>query len=123
MNINLAPEKGIMYALYIDRMVFQEYTKDQLLKDAYLEDKLLEMHLFDENKEYRYIKSRLKEIECVIDDSIEHKDVYVESTYIQSNLDEEVTSSTNRVNVVNYIQYDADDLLTITNYRLQEVKS
>lgn len=122
MNINLAPEKGIMYALYIDRMVFQEYTKDQLSKDAYLEDKLLEMHLFDENKEYRYIKSRLKEIECIIDDSIEHEDVYVESTYIQSNLDEEVTSSTNRVNVVNYIQYDADDLLTITNYRLQEVK-
>ena len=77
MNINLAPEKGIMYALYIDRMVFQEYTKDQLLKDAYLEDKLLEIHLFDENKEYRYIKSRLKEIECVIDDSIEHEDVYV----------------------------------------------
>ena len=123
MNINLAPEKGIMYALYIDRMVFQEYTKDQLLKDAYLEDKLLEMHLFDENKEYRYIKSRLKEIECVIDDSIEHEDVYVKSTYIQSNLDEEVTSSSNRVNVVNYIQYNADDLLTITNYRLQEVKS
>ena len=123
MNINLAPEKGIMYALYIDRMVFQEYTKDQLLKDAYLEDKLLEMHLFDENKEYRYIKSRLKDIECVIDDSIEHDDIYVESTYIQYNLDEEVTSSSNRVNVVNYIQYNADDLLTITNYRLQEVKS
>lgn len=123
MNINLAPEKGIMYALYIDRMVFQEYTKDQLTKDAYLEDKLLEMHLFDENKEYRYIKSRLKKIECVIDDSIEHEDKYVETTYIQSNLDEEVTSSSNRVNVVNYIQYNDEDLLTITNYRLQEVKS
>lgn len=123
MNINLAPEKGIMYALYIDRMVFQKYTKDQLTKDAYLEDKLLEMHLFDENKEYRYIKSRLKEIECVIDDSIEHEDKYVETTYIQSNLDEEVTSSSNRVNVVNYIQYNDEDLLTITNYRLQEVKS
>ena len=123
MNINLAPEKGIMYALYIDRMVFQEYTKDQLLKDAYLEDKLLEMHLFDENKEYRYIKSRLKDIECAIDDSIEHYDIYVESTYIQSNLDEEVTSSSNRVNVVNYIQYNDEDLLTITNYRLQEVRS
>lgn len=123
MNINLAPEKGIMYALYIDRMVFQEYTKDQLLKDAYLEDKLLEIHLFDENKEYRYIKSRLKEIECVIDDSIEYEDKYVETTYIQSNLDEEVTSTSNRVNVVNYIQYNDEDLLTITNYRLQEVKS
>ena len=123
MNINLAPEKGIMYALYIDRMVFQEYTKDQLTKDAYLEDKLLEMHLFDENKEYRYIKSRLNEIECVIDDSIEHEDKYVETTYIQSNLDEEVTSSSNRVNVVNYIQYNDEDLLTITNYRLQEAKS
>ena len=123
MNINLAPEKGIMYALYIDRMVFQEYTKDQLTKDAYLEDKLLEMHLFDENKEHRYIKSRLNEIECVIDDSIEHEDKYVETTYIQSNLDEEVTSSSNRVNVVNYIQYNDEDLLTITNYRLQEVKS
>lgn len=123
MNINLAPEKGIMYALYIDRMVFQEYTKDQLLKNAYLEDKLLEMHLFDENKEYRYIKSRLKDIECVIDDTVKHDDIYVESTYIQSNLDEEVTSSSNRVNVVNYIQYNDEDLLTITNYRLQEVRS
>ena len=123
MNINLAPDKGIMYALYIDRMVFQEYTKDQLLKDAYLEDKLLEMHLFDENKEYRYIKSRLKDIECVIDDIVKHDDIYVESTYIQSNLDEEVTSSSNRVNVVNYIQYNDEDLLTITNYRLQEVRS
>ena len=65
----------------------------------------------------------MKDIECVIDDSIEHDDIYVESTYIQSNLDEEVTSSSNRVNVVNYIQYNDEDLLTITNYRLQEVRS
>ena len=121
MNINLVPEKGMMYALYIDRVVYKPYSKEELMNDSSLENKLLEMHLFDDEKEYRYIKDR--GIECVVDDSFPHDDTYVETAYVQEKVDEETSSSSKKISVINYIQYNEDDLLNFVNYRLkQEVR-
>ena len=36
MNLEKAPEKGIIYALYTDRVVFDRYEKENLPNDAVL---------------------------------------------------------------------------------------
>lgn len=117
-NIYQAPESGIMYALYIDRMVFQTYVKEELLKDPELETNLLEMHLFDDTKEYRYIKTRSKRehpVDFVIEDSgMDYDDTYEESVYVQKN------PAAKKVTIVNYIKYNENDFLTFTNYRLKQ---
>lgn len=121
MLLDNAPNKGTMYALYVDRVVFKRYTKEELLNDLYLEDKLLELHLFDKDKEYRYINARNKEIETVVSNDIDFDDTYIEKIYVQSKADEEVDNNSKCVEVVNYIKYDDNDMLNICNYRLKEL--
>ncbi len=121
MLLDNAPNKGTMYALYVDRVVFKRYTKEELLNDLYLEDKLLELHLFDKEKEYRYINARNKEIETVVSNDIDFDDTYIEKIYVQSKADEEVDNNSKCIEVVNYIKYDENDMLNICNYRLKEL--
>ena len=121
MLLDNAPDKGIMYALYVDRVVFKTYCKDELLNDLYLDDKLLELHLFDKNKEYRYINARNNSIETVVCDDVDRDDVYKEKIYVQANADEETSKDSKCIEVVNYIKYDENDLLDICNYRLKEM--
>ena len=120
MLLDKAPNMGTMYALYVDRVVYKSYSKDELLNDPYLEDKLLELHLFDKDKEYRYINARNKPIETVVSKSVS-KDDYVEKVYVQTKADEEANKDSKCIEVVNYIEYDENDLLNIYNYRLKEI--
>ena len=120
MLLDNVPDKGTMYALYVDRVVYKSYSKDELLNDPYLEDKLLELHLFDKDKEYRYINARNKQIETVVSKPVS-KDDYVEKVYVQTKADEEANKDSKCIEVVNYIEYDENDLLNIYNYRLKEI--
>ena len=121
MLLDNAPDKGTMYALYVDRVVYKSYSKGELLNNPYLEDKLLELHLFDKDMEYRYINARNKTIETVVCDDVDHDDVYKEKIYVQANADEETSKDSKCIEVVNYIKYDENDLLNICNYRLNEM--
>lgn len=113
MKLTDAPEEGIMYALYIDRVVYERYKRQELPPEEQLKDRLLELHLFNETAEYRYVKTRKGEIQTRIDDETEHEDIYTERIYTQDG---------KTVEVVNYITYDDNDLMRIDNYRLKEVK-
>lgn len=123
MNLLNIPEQGIMYALYVDRVVYQKYSRDELLQNKNLQNKLLELHLFDETKEYRYIKARNGEIETLInDDAVEHQDQYTERIFTLADKKENPDENSGRIEVINYITYDEDDLMRIQNYRLKEVR-
>lgn len=123
MNLLNIPEQGIMYALYVDRVVYQKYSRDKLLQNKNLQNKLLELHLFDETKEYRYIKARNGEIETVIsDDTVEYQDQYTERIFTLADKKENPDENSGRIEVINYITYDEDDLMRIQNYRLKEVR-
>lgn len=124
--MEMAPDRGIFYALYQDRMEFHRYTKDQLPSEEKIAEGLLELHLFDTEREYRYINKRKGQIElCVDDNTVVHDDCYEEVIYTLdlANEEEHVTLDTarNKVGVVNYITYNEDDLMVISNYRLKEV--
>lgn len=136
MNLASAPKRGILYALYIDRVVYADYIREQLPSEEELTHDLLELHLFDAVKEYRYIKKRAGEIEiCISDDTVQHDDIYTETIYtvkrggsgsyssIRPDIDAagDGKAEYDRIKVVNYITYDDNDLMTIRNYRLQEV--
>lgn len=117
MKLDRIPEQGIMYALYTDRAVFQRYRRNDLPEEEELKSSLLELHLFDDQREYRYIKTRKDEIETeVCDDSTLYDERYTEKIYTSGAAD------ISCVEVINYITYDENDLMRIDNYRLKEVK-
>ena len=120
MNLELAPKKGIIYALSVHNVFFKEYNNEEELNkilDKALKD-LLELHLFNEEKEYRFIKTRNKEIECVVcDDNHKNNDVYKETIYIQDKFSKEMEQK--KVTIINYIDYE-NDLLKFINYRLKQ---
>ena len=128
MNLLNAPEQGMMYALYIDRVVYRPYKREQLESKKQLMKDLLELHLFDSKKEYRYIKKQKGEIETYIDDTtVTYDDSYTERIYTLKEGTEILEDSSRQgdrtcIEVVNYISYDENDLMNITNYRLKEVK-
>lgn len=123
MNLSNIPEQGILYALYTDKVKYEKYKKEELLEDPYLAEKLLELHLFDDTREYRYIKTRRGEMETLIsDETVEHQDIYTEKILTLGNKKEKPDKDSGFVEVVNYITYDENDLMRIGNYRLKEVK-
>ena len=123
MELLKAPERGMLYALYTDRMEYRPYEReDLLLKEKDLQKNLLELHLFDEKKEYRFIKKRKGELEVVVcDERKDYDDLYIQKIFTQE--DEKEKNHASCIEVVNYLVYDENDLLKIKNYRLKEVKA
>ena len=123
MELLKAPERGMLYAHYTDRMEYRPYEReDLLLKEKDLQKNLLELHLFDEKKEYRFIKKRKGELEVVVcDERKDYDDLYIEKIFTQE--DEKEKNHASCIEVVNYLVYDENDLLKIKNYRLKEVKA
>lgn len=123
MELLKAPEHGMLYALYTDRMEYRPYERENLLlKEKDLQKNLLELHLFDEKKEYRFIKKRKGETEIVVsEDEQDYDDLYTERIFTQE--DEKEKNHASCIEVVNYLVYDENDLLKIKNYRLKEVKA
>lgn len=112
-----------MYALYVHKVEYKRYSRSELAENKNLQDKLLELHLFDDKKEYRYIKTRSGEIETIIsDETVEYQDQYIERIFTLADKKEDPDQNSGRVEVINYITYDEDDLMRIQNYRLKEVK-
>lgn len=113
MDLTSIPERGTLYALYRDKVKYEKYSRKELL----------ELHLFNDTREYRYIKTRSGEIETLIsDETVEHEDIYTEKIVTLGNKKEKPDKDSGLVEVVNYITYDENDLMRIENYRLKEVK-
>lgn len=123
LNWDRAPEAGTMYAMFIDKIVYQKYKKSELVSVDLDEKKLLELHLFDKEKEYRVVRTRghgLQEYE--ITDDCGHDDCYEEKIYVSGRNVDRQDDLKEQVTVVNYITYDKNDLLHVGNYRLKEAE-
>lgn len=122
LDIEYAPEQGMIYATYIDRLVLQPYQNKGELAPYLKEENLLELHLFDKEKELRFLKTRnggIKRYEIPGNET--YDDTYVESSYLLGKNIDRQENLTQKIEVVNYIRYDENDLLHIVNYRLKEV--
>lgn len=120
-----APAKGTIYALLRTEVVFKIYENLDEVKSYMESPQLLEVHLFDKEKEYRKVSTRAGFKELVImdpEEKNENQDVYEEKIFVLSANADETEDFENQVTVVNYITYNQDDMITITNYRLKEAK-
>lgn len=134
-DFDKVPEKGTIYAVFVDKILYDKYNKndkntlDKDIRHILQDPQLLEAHLFNKEEEYRYIKIRTKKqdyIEKIINDKIIYDDnracddTYIESVYVSgSNVDQQ-DNLKEKVDIVNYIRYDDNDLMQIINYRLKE---
>jgi len=113
-----APQTGILYATFIDKMVCKKYTSLSEIEEYLTEEGLLELHLFDSEKELRFLKTRNKGLQRFeITEATEYDDKYEEIMYVA-----EADKRPEKIAVVNYIRYDENDMLRIVNYRLKEVE-
>lgn len=123
MNLLNAPEQGILYALYPDRVEYRSYKRSELSEEK-LQEHLLELHLFDERIEYRIVHSTLGDVETVIsDEHVSYDDLYIEKIFTLEEKAETLGEDPCCMEVVNYLKYDENDLLLVQNYRLKEVKN
>ena len=116
------PQRGTIYATFIDRMVYEKYEKLSDIEQYLVEDRLLELHLFDKEKELRFLKTREKGIlRFEISDDAEYDDTYEECLYVSADNVDKQDNLSEKIVVVNYIKYDENDMLHMVNYRLKEV--
>lgn len=127
-----APKQGILYLSTRKKIIIKRYTdlestKEEIKKEP-LED-ILEIHLFDQESEYRLIRS-LKApdgIESRVSDNIvssSNEDSFVWEEEIFTDLPQNRAVPEDdipKVAIVNYLKYDDNDLLEVINYRLKEV--
>lgn len=123
-----APQKGQALIYTRKQVIFESYDSKESLIEKLGNEEILEIHLFDKNKEYRCIVSRSKRrkngvIEAVIDFPVENPEKYYEEKILLENGKGELI-------VYNSIKYDDEEMdesksdsdktgmATIDNYRL-----
>lgn len=122
-RINEAPSRG--YALIYTRqnVIFEPYNSLEELRAGIEADRkneeLLEIHLFDNDKEYRSVSSQSSRypdglIEAIIDFNADDETViYKEEVLVEGKEQEKIT-------VLNHIFYNENGMAYIDNYRLQK---
>lgn len=82
MNLLDVPEQGMVYAIYTDEVKYEKYNRSDLNEKEILRENLLELHLFDEEVEYRYVKMRERQKEdrfiLISDETVSHEKSYSE---------------------------------------------
>lgn len=112
---NEAPDKGQLLIYTRETVLFHKYPSKTFVLELLEGQEILEMHLFDNQKEYRCILSRSKRwengvIETIANFPIEKENVYKEEILLENTKE--------KMMVYNHIQYDENGMATIDNYRL-----
>lgn len=119
-RIDEAPEKGWMLVYARLEVIFEPYDSWEIVKERLKEMELLEVHLFDEKKEYRCLESRSprfddKKIETIADFP-EDENVYKEIVLLEKPWE------MRKLMILNHICYgddsEVDVMGHIDNYRL-----
>ncbi len=122
-RINEAPPRG--YALIYTRqnVIFEAYDSLEELRSGIEADKkndeLLEIHLFDNDKEYRSVSSQSSRysdglIEAIIDfDADDEINIYKEEVLLEG-------KEQGKITVLNHIFYNENGMACIDNYRLRK---
>lgn len=114
-----APECGQMLAYTREKVIFHPYSNLEEVGQVLADTEILELHLFDGEKEYRSIVSRSPrfedgKIETVAEFSADREsDVYKETMMLEKEFGVKIT-------VLNHIHYNEHNgMADIDNYRLR----
>ena len=125
-NYDKIPASGYVLAYFRMGIVFAPYEKADEGIEApgwkeHLEredDPLFELHLFNDQKEYRFFQKQDGEYdEFEVSENDRPEGIYVEDMCVEKRYADVL----GKIRVVNYITYTQDGMLEITNYRLSPV--
>ena len=114
-RIGEAPERGQILAYTRKKVVFESYDGIEKVKQLLEGEDIVELHLFDDQKEYRSIVSESKRyetgmIECVESFPEEDESVYKEECILENGRGSLI--------VLNHIKYDENGMAQVDTYRL-----
>ena len=116
-----APEKGQVLAYFRDEVLFQGYDSINSVKDLCKGKVLLEIHLFNADKEYRAVSSTGNvgsktggTIEYTADFAYNPSSVFIEKMA----LDMDPGTTDRVVTVLNHLTYDQDGMASVDDYRM-----
>lgn len=113
-----APESGYILAYTRQEVIFKPYKNELDLEKNLGEQELLEVHLFNREKEYRAISSESKRfsehfVEYIADfDCKDPSKIFREKTKLEKEW------SNRELIVLNHVAYDDDGMAAIDDYRL-----
>lgn len=118
-RVTEAPGGGQMLAYTREKVIFHKYANLEEVEQELANTEILELHLFDEKKEYRSIASRSPrseggKFETVVEFPADREsDVYKETVMLEEEFGKAIT-------VLNHIHYDKNNgMADIDNYRLR----
>lgn len=114
-KISEAPLKGSCIAYTKKEVIFEEYASLDELTERVKGAEILELHLFDDEKEYRCVKTASKRyptgvIEVVADFPEDEENVYPEEVFLEDN--------EGKLKVLHHLTYDENGMASADNYRL-----
>lgn len=134
LNLKLAPSQGQMLAYTRKEVIYQPYSDLEEVKQRIGKDELLELHLFDKDKEYRAVSTdshrfpngfieHVANFKIYADDNIKRGTKGFYSTYCKKDLLENSRSSKGNgysINVWNKVKYDDQHagMAYVEDYRL-----
>ena len=121
-NFDKAPKEGMLLAYFRDGVVFEPYKmevldKDEnMLKGHNIETELLELHMFDEVREFRAVRSRRRK-KFIPNDILPEMsgDVMVEEVLLNQ-------TPPYSIEVVNYLDYDGFGMVKVIGYQHRKKK-
>lgn len=117
-NWEKAPKGGYALAYFRQEVLFQKLEPGVILQISENQEMLLELHVFDNEREYRLMRCGTGEfIEAVVSDEngLEKKE---ETVKVESRFE----GLMQYLRIVNYIDYDENGMLSIRNYRFAPVE-
>lgn len=118
------PENGQLLAYTRKKVYFQQYEDLETVKELLKDQVLLELHLFDDEKEARFLSTtshRFKDVDhgflhkLVANEDIPNdsgESCFSETAYLDMNNEERLT-------VLNHVNYDENGMAYVDNYRLK----
>lgn len=113
-----APAQGWVIAYFRDSVFYQRYDSINAVEDLCTGKELLEIHLFDNDKEYRCVKSQSKRFS---NGYVEHVADFADdgSVFSESVLTEDrFASASGKIRILNHVKYTETGTAEIDDYRL-----
>ena len=117
-----APERGWILAYTREAVCFHLYESQEELEQELADQELLELHLFDQEKEYRSLSTRsrrfpdgvVETVEDFAEQSSGEASVYAEQVLLSGEWEGRT------ITILNHISYEeANGMAAIDNYRLK----
>lgn len=120
-GVGEAPKQGYMLAYLRKEILFERYNELEDVRKLIEQEELLELHLFNQDKEYRCVASQSKrhpsgvvETKPIVDFKKDEKTTYGEMIYLET----KYQKIGNTIQILNHLKYDENGMLEVDDYRL-----